>query len=494
MPSVVAPPSYSPSSAAPCYSAVPHPEELSLTRTTRAHPHRATRIVVLSHESKSHPFSTSFLHQQDAQDIPTYQRGDVIDGFVQLHNAAAGGTVRVSVKLLGQTQLCTGSGGKHTFPFLQCSYDLWHLEGPEDSQVPDHLDFSVPFPTHVDDDGVERLLPSSTRAEFCGPSAIVEYVFRVSVYTKGLGGMLKKTHTLSTPIKYTHRTHPPRAPLGSEHTFLSTIKVAPEEWAVIETTLPVVRTSRRPMSCAIAIPASRIYHTEQPIPIHIQLTGDEETLQQFAQDCGAHGSPHLRAHSQLPAASPPASPNYHHLPLPDSPAFSFLRLESRNSLSSDSSSQYLSVSSASSRPSSACSSRCSTPYDAGERGSINVRLQRRVAIDVQGEKTWRVQTLSPAVPLELVHGDASSGWLAWSGVITPAMPDDWSPASRIGGLVLTDYIALEVRKTRNSASHPTGALSHTHAVPVKLVTDPFPHQNVVTGLDDQDLSALGLLF
>lgn len=211
------PPSYTPSPAPPRYSAVPRPElgEVCLTRTARAHAHahRDTRVLVRDHESKSCPFSTAFLHQPDDAEVPTYARGDALDGFVTLHHTA--GVLGVSVKvrrltswcslshadrgsgctlqLLGQTQLSLGAGGKHTFPFLEQTFELWRQEG-QDSIPPDHLAFVLPLPTHVDDDGAERALPSTSRADFQGAFAIVEYTFKVTVTTKGLGGVFKKSH------------------------------------------------------------------------------------------------------------------------------------------------------------------------------------------------------------------------------------------------------------------------------------------------------------
>lgn len=107
-----------------------------------------------------------------------------------------------------------------------------------------------------------------------------------------------------------------------------------------------------------------------------------------------------------------------------------------------------------------------------------------------GERTWRVQKLSPAAELKLVQSDPKAGWLAWSGTITPSPVASWSPASRIGGLNIAEYISLDILKTRSRRSAP-GVLPHTHCIPVKLVTDPFPEDRV-TGLDEQDLSALGL--
>lgn len=169
------------------------------------------------------------------------------------------------MQLLGQTHLNLGAGGKHSFPFLQYNFELWHQDSGE-SVPPDHLDFVLPLPTHVDDEGVDRPLPSTSRAVFSGPSAVVEYIFKVVVVTKGLGGVFKKSHrcgatfsacskltpcSLSTPITYVHRSHPPHAPLGRDESFLSTVKVAPEEWVLLETIVPQLSRSAPPLSCMV---------------------------------------------------------------------------------------------------------------------------------------------------------------------------------------------------------------------------------------------------
>jgi len=100
------PPSYSSSEASPQYTPLPRAEELSLTRTVRARHtrNRAVHTIVCEHESKAHGFSVSFLHQREpttASSIPSYSQGEVIDGFVQVHNRTAANISSVAIKVRG---------------------------------------------------------------------------------------------------------------------------------------------------------------------------------------------------------------------------------------------------------------------------------------------------------------------------------------------------------------------------------------------------------
>ncbi|KZV82905.1 hypothetical protein EXIGLDRAFT_843344 [Exidia glandulosa HHB12029] len=519
--STLCPPSYSPSSASPSYSAVLRPEEVCLTRTARAHHHRATRVLVLDHESKSCPFSAAFLHQHDECEVPTYGRGDAVDGYIALHNTT--GVVSVAVKLIGQTQLSTGSGGKHTFPFLQYNFELWHQETAE-SAAPDHLDFVLPLPTHIDDNGVERLLPSSSRTMFSGPYAIVEYAFKITVSTRGLGGVFKKSHSLSTPITYVHRSHPPQASLGRDESFLSTLKVAPEEWMLLETTVPQASsTSISPLSCTVALPASRIFTMPQPIPFHIQLTGSPDVLRQFLPSSGAahvvrssstldhddrihrSGLSSLRPRSLSPPTRSPSSSSHriqhsHTLSAPSTPYTHLHTLPAFQPTASQTSSPFSSPLASPGLLSpdslhSASSSRSSSPLPLPEDdvdAMLQVGLHRRVTLSVFGDRAWMVKKLAPEATLELTQCEPDAGWLAWSGTIVPSS-DSWSPASRIGGLNINDYISLEVLRAKRGRMS-RGVQPHSYAIPVKLVTDPFPDSTVVTSLDEHELSGLGLVF
>lgn len=162
-----------------------------------------------------------------------------------------------------------------------------------------------------------------------------------------------------------------------------------------------------------------------------------------------------------------------------------------------------------SAPSSANSSRAPSPLPPSDDChctptaedpdmEIRISLCRRVTISILGERTWRVQRLSPGAHLTPEACDPARGFLSWSGTIAPDEDSagQWAPACRIGGLSVTDYVAVEVSRTRLARGRVRdGVLPHSYAVPVKLVTDPYPDESVTvaTQLEAHELSALGLV-
>lgn len=131
---------------------------------------------------------------------------------------------------------------------------LWKQEDDADDSIvaPDRLDFSLALPRNfVDEDGEEKPLPSSIASLAVNNLKItVEYTAKITVCLKGYGGFVKKRRTLSTTIKYVHKSQPASPPLSTDQSFLSTVKITPESWCDLSLDLPLHRMDEEVL-CAV---------------------------------------------------------------------------------------------------------------------------------------------------------------------------------------------------------------------------------------------------
>ncbi|KAH7101838.1 hypothetical protein BKA62DRAFT_702441 [Auriculariales sp. MPI-PUGE-AT-0066] len=443
MTEVFEPPTYSPSSPSPHYTAAPTDAEVSLDRSVRvlSRHDRATHSVVREYDSKGFGFTVTFTRQrEDVGTIPTYQQGDLVAGYVQLQARGTPNIASISIKLAGEVELSADVMGHSQISFFSEMFDLWKQDSAE-TVPPNALHFSVPLPATINHvNGVDRPPPSSIRTpNMNGVFAVIQYSLKVTVQQKGFRGVFKKTHNLVTPLRFIQRSHPPAPPLSVDQSFLSTLKIAPDEWCnlALDLSLHEIKTDIR---CTLAIPASRVFHIATPIPLHFQMAGPAAPLRQFLPEALASLFP---SSSQDEAEWEDA---FHlldaELPLPSSEPLPAPEVISGTS-------------------------KC----------QVTIFLQRRFAVNAYGDAMYRSTRLSDPAQLELVYSDVRAGWLAWNGVLVPTPDEYWAPEPlRIHGLSVTDYIAVDVRPSQ-SATGPRergSIIPRAQLFPIKLVTDPFP--------------------
>lgn len=191
--STLAPPSYP---APPCYTLDARADERVLSRTTRRPRARADRPRV-NHNTKSAFCSVALHGARDGADLPTYCRGDVLDGAVTLTSTKRVTSVSVAVsnisclvfqahslsQLEGKMKCTFGEGLADSFTFLSNPYTLWDTQSLSPSSVLLHEphSFSIPLPSTFDDNGTTRPLPASFAFSQGDFSASIEYRLVVRV-------------------------------------------------------------------------------------------------------------------------------------------------------------------------------------------------------------------------------------------------------------------------------------------------------------------------
>lgn len=407
------PPSYP---LPPSYTLDASPDERVLSRTDRRRnpAPEVPRITLVMKLAEA----TVALNNVQVGELPTYSRGDVVDGTITL--ASTKRLSRVQVSLEGRLKCTFGeSGAPDTFKFLSMDYSIWDHPHPSADQV-DALGFVVPLPATFDDNGTERPLPPSYtfgRNDVFNTAIEYRLVVRITRSSAILPG-LTSTQRLVVPVAYKPRLRQPRAPLSRSATLLDTLKAAPDEWSNVEFAAGALR-------CELVFPASRVFSVGQIVPIHVQLAG-VTTSAKFPKKSHTY----LHAHDQ-PHLHPSDLPSYESL--------------TRSSVSLHSSSS-----------SATLVSEQDTSDDLPV--VVSVRLERRIVIFGPLGTTWRSETLATAT-LHTVN--ASADWYAIDGTLTVPENAALGQSLRVGALGIVDSLVLSVQGVRQERRVPVVVVSES---------------------------------
>ena len=111
MPSASVLPSYTPSDPTPGYTVEASGEEVSLESTTRRHLDRGTHSLVQIYNKGDITFSVTFSRQRETfTGTPTYQQNELVEGYVELHNASGHNVADVVLEVSdADTRACVSS-------------------------------------------------------------------------------------------------------------------------------------------------------------------------------------------------------------------------------------------------------------------------------------------------------------------------------------------------------------------------------------------------
>ncbi|EPQ51099.1 hypothetical protein GLOTRDRAFT_49369 [Gloeophyllum trabeum ATCC 11539] len=415
---VLPPPDYASSSEAPSYTSQPSPFEETLDFTARPR----IPIPTGQHIRKKGRITLVLDNQDEGAAVPTYRRNALISGEVRLESRE---DTQV-VSLEGKLSMTVSEGFSETRNLLSESLTIWDGDG----ECPYRFPFDLPIPASCRMGDAHPPSPPSYQMEFPGVPGLfvkVEYTLVIAVTERTLG-IFKRTKCteLCLPLNYYPRSRPHRPILSPSLSFRHTMKVAPEEWFQVTSTMPARTGSGvEPLDCHLFIPAVQIYGISDTIPFYVQLRGPAASLLAFLPTSPAC-SPSPRSSSSLPINLPPL-PSFF-------PPSSRFKGKARST---------------STQP------------------TIRVFLYRQVAATIRGQKTWRPTVLGEG-KLRFVPS-AEGGSLDWEGEVR-CRADVAVGGFRVGPLVVKDFIVLSLVPPDPETS---GLVEHQHAHPIRLVTDSY---------------------
>ncbi|KLO05631.1 hypothetical protein SCHPADRAFT_1002801 [Schizopora paradoxa] len=273
-------PPYSPSQLTPAYSSNPRDDEERLAITEREGLYASSRPI------RTGTFTTStrrgvaitLLNQEPNASIPCFGKNARICGMV---NVAGGYDVEsVEVLLEGHLKLTIAEGGKKTKSLFSSSHTVWS-RSPHNPPCPESLPFVIAMPyTYTDNDRV-RPLPPSYQVIFPGvPGLFAHSIYNITVrVTRERRLLRRKIDTLQTEMRYHPRTRAPRPILKPTLPFFTIIKIAPEEFCQVQSSMKSrARSALERIHCLLFIPSSCIYAITEEIPFHLQLVGRMSSL------------------------------------------------------------------------------------------------------------------------------------------------------------------------------------------------------------------------
>ncbi|KAI3604909.1 hypothetical protein WG66_008405 [Moniliophthora roreri] len=282
----ILPPSYSLAAPSPSYSPDPAEDEQRLIyQRASNHASSLTGIYV----RKEDKVTVILENQKEGTQQPEYGRRSVISGTVLLHDPKT--ITEVKVQLKGSVEILTLSQGFVQKDLCDDSYVLWAKDS--EAECPSSLSLSCAIPSTYQYGQDHCPLPPSYDVQlFSENIQYVKVAYFLSVFItktrKGPTALLlgKNQQRLHILIKYRPRSRPPR-PVPYDRSFLSTIKVCPEEWHQSSCTIQprVPESNLQPVSCQVFIypmqvflPSVGVYEMTEAIPYHLQLIGSSATL------------------------------------------------------------------------------------------------------------------------------------------------------------------------------------------------------------------------
>ncbi|KZV93382.1 hypothetical protein EXIGLDRAFT_768152 [Exidia glandulosa HHB12029] len=274
----------------PSYAVLPRSGEQRLALSGRM-PTRAIRSGTFEKRSKRLVLA---LYEQRAEgEVPVIDRGGWVSGCVGLLERAQE-VQKVEVKidgvLYGQTSRAGSTmssnrsltDGKMKLMYLSESLTLWEKKSQTNTTCPTEIPFRHRLPkTFFDNQGNEWLIPPTFETNFKGMYGFMAYsrctISVILTVPRGLDKFWSKDTSLSTPFVLQARTRPPFASIEMSSRLLETLKSAPEAWSQHNFTVQTTDT----LVGQLYISKPTAYCMNDPIPFHLQLTGESAALAFF---------------------------------------------------------------------------------------------------------------------------------------------------------------------------------------------------------------------
>ncbi|KAF9533074.1 hypothetical protein CPB83DRAFT_845774 [Crepidotus variabilis] len=411
-------PKYTPPSPLPSYSFDLGCGEQRLESTPRSS--IVARRPTSTFTRKSGKASISLSEQEEGCSIPTYGRGGVISGSLSLE--APDNVAEVVAIVEGKIQTTFSEAGGGTLKIFKDRYTLWSRSPLAHDIFPSSLPFAFILPTTFKHGDEETPLPASYHAHFIdAPTLLATSIYQVQfIVTRSRHQKLEMWHKhkhITIPFRYYPRTRAPR-PILPMPCFFSSIKTSPEEWYQAETSLKMRADSKiDPIHCHFFIPAGRVYSVLDTIPFHVQLSGNVSALRDLlAGPLLDRVTSADTTHSNVPPKRPTAKP------------------------------------------------------------LLQVKLMRRLTVNVRGTKYWRTSMLGEG-SIASVPPDESdccedlstcrAGHIDWEGEVR--LKDQNAVGSfNVANVQVQDFIILSLTPPRDRSSP---MLDLNMSVPIRLVTD-----------------------
>lgn len=275
----------------PSYAVLPRTGEQRLALSGRM-PSRAIRSGTISRRSKRLVLA---LYEQRAEgDVPVFDRGGWATGCVGLLERAQE-VQKLEIKVEGSMLGQGGRVGSMPSPgnsrsindtkkvtFMNEVITLWK-KSPAEPTCPTEIPFRFRLPkTFLDNEGNEWLLPPTFENIFKGVFGFVAYcrctISVIATFPRTLDMLRSKDSELCVPFMLQARTRPPYASgIDVSSRLMDTLKTAPEAWSQHNFSM----STTGPIGGQLYIPKPEAYCMLDPIPFHLQLMGEPESLSFF---------------------------------------------------------------------------------------------------------------------------------------------------------------------------------------------------------------------
>ncbi|GJJ11430.1 hypothetical protein Clacol_005663 [Clathrus columnatus] len=464
-------PKYSPVTETPKYTAEPSPDERRLQITRRVRREESGVYV-----EKTKHMTIALTNQAPDCKVPTYSRAAEVQGAITFTKHE--NIVQVETKLCGNINIsmasavisgerdivvcdetevlyrkdCNENDGKRKSLFSRNSASstptIQSFTSPKftGEQCPATLVFTSQFPLTYQHDGTTRTLPPSYSAQFGtipGISFAITYVLKIITVRKTPLG--DKRSTTSLFLEYIPRSRPPQPSLPSSMTFLSTLKLSPEEWELHENKAQLkqgVPETSPQFYFVLAIPKTRIFPLTQTIPFHLQILSSSQELLAPFELIGAPRSIASKNDSNLRDHEAEVPMFFGHTPLLQGIA-NASRIKAR----------------------------------------INVSLERNVATETHGDWFTIKQTLTTqqlVLSSNATPQDENSGMkcLAWDGQLQ--FKEEYHCGAFFGpGFRIRDLLVLTVYPAEPESSPLRPVF---YSIPIRVVTDPYTDE-IIPGME-----------
>ncbi|KAJ7133425.1 hypothetical protein C8R44DRAFT_663992 [Mycena epipterygia] len=264
----------------PCYSQDPAHDE---TRLESSAPTGTGRLPTGIFTKAYGSATIVLLDQEPNAHVPSYrERRSSVRGSLILEQDPSQ-ISEVAAKLEGRLESTALDSGAITIKTVAITNVLWS-SGSSSSPCPGTIDFACDFPATFQHRDSEYPPPPSYIARFSGfPSLFVKcaYSLTISIAKDRRLGFLSKTKLIHVPIEYRPRTYP-RSGISPSPCFLSTVKTVPEEWHQSSFVMNTRASSTlEPIQCQAFIPSVKIFGLGDTIPLHLQISGQISSLQEF---------------------------------------------------------------------------------------------------------------------------------------------------------------------------------------------------------------------
>ncbi|EJD41468.1 hypothetical protein AURDEDRAFT_153187 [Auricularia subglabra TFB-10046 SS5] len=493
------PPLYSPSATpSPSYSFRPRSDEQTLHTNARrlsssSSSGRRTRPLLEFTKTDREGGVKLVLQCSSTEDsVPIYARNAIVRGAVQLTETH--GVLGVAVRMVGRVRMAVASSGsregfretRKETEVLALGADLFSSaaavageEGERHCPALMPFQFSIP-PAYEDDRGMLHALPPSYDAHITAEGGIragclraeVEYSISV-VVTKRSKRFFNKTKLaalrVATPFVYRPRTRPSNPPPEVEDGVSAALKAAPDLWTSHARELGPSSSSSSPSSALarseILLPKSGVFCIAVPIPLHVQLSdparGWIPSQRQLPTPPSTPPGGNSRRGSTALQSARRASEATVQATL--RPSQSELNVNIAHKRTRSLSSRFWPFSSFSTQTPSSLSlpppvsqRRQSCPPPAEAEPAPRIYLVRRVSVSLGSVRACGAYACGEGVLRD--GGEAE--------IILDQARLHKVPGFRAGGLCVEDFVVVAWGEGRGE-----------HAVPVKLVTDPYPHSS-----------------